>query len=112
MFRPIAIIAAILMLTTTSAFAQFPPPGVYQCINLDGEDFGVLTLLVGGDYQFSSQMSPARRPVNFTGLGESGLGSIMQALQSADISGLSQDQLGSIASAIKAQPTLMSLLQA
>jgi hypothetical protein len=56
MFRPIAIIAAILVLTTTSAFAQFPPPGVYQCINLDGEDFGVLTLLVGGDYQFSSDV--------------------------------------------------------
>jgi hypothetical protein len=58
MFRSIAITVAAVALTTAPAFAQFPPPGVYQCINLDGEDFGVLTLLVGGDYQFTSQMIP------------------------------------------------------
>jgi hypothetical protein len=34
--------------------AQFPPPGVYQCIDLDGQAFGTLTLLVGGDYEFAS----------------------------------------------------------
>lgn len=57
MFRPIAITIAALALTTAPALAQFPPPGIYQCINLDGEDFGVLTLLVGGDYQFTSDMT-------------------------------------------------------
>ena len=57
MFRPIAITIAAFALTTAPALAQFPPPGIYQCINLEGEAFGVLTLLVGGDYQFTSDVT-------------------------------------------------------
>ncbi len=54
MFRPIAITAAMLVLTTAPAFAQFPPPGVYQCVDMSGDAFGTLTLLVAGDYDFTS----------------------------------------------------------
>ena len=54
MFRLIAITAAALVLTTAPAFAQFPPPGVYQCVDMNGAAFGTLTLLVAGDYEFTS----------------------------------------------------------
>lgn len=54
MFRPIAITLAALALTTTPAFAQFPPPGIYQCVDMNGALFGTLTLLVAGDYDFAS----------------------------------------------------------
>jgi hypothetical protein len=54
MFRPIAIITAAFALTTAPAFAQFPPPGVYQCVDMNGAAFGTLTLLVAGDYDFTS----------------------------------------------------------
>ena len=57
MFRPIAITIAALAVTTAPALAQFPPPGVYQCIDLDGQAFGILTLLVGGDYDFTSSVT-------------------------------------------------------
>jgi hypothetical protein len=54
MFRPIAITVTMLALTTAPAFAQFPPPGVYQCVDMNGAAFGTLTLLVAGDYDFAS----------------------------------------------------------
>jgi hypothetical protein len=54
MFRPIAITVAMLALTTAPAFAQFPPPGVYQCVDMNGAAFGTLTLMVAGDYDFAS----------------------------------------------------------
>jgi hypothetical protein len=54
MFRPIAITLTMLALTTATAFAQFPPPGVYQCVDMNGAAFGTLTLLVAGDYDFAS----------------------------------------------------------
>ena len=57
MIRPFATAIAILAATIAPAFAQFPPPGVYQCIDLDGEAFGILTLLVGGDYDFTSSIT-------------------------------------------------------
>lgn len=57
MIRSIAITITALVLTTGPAFAQFPPPGIYQCIDLDGKAFGVLTLLVGGDYDFTSSVT-------------------------------------------------------
>ena len=44
----------MLALTTAPAFAQFPPPGVYQCVDMNGAAFGTLTLLVAGDYDFAS----------------------------------------------------------
>ena len=46
------ILAAILALLTTPALAQFPPPGIYGCTNVNGGQVGTLSLLVAGDYQF------------------------------------------------------------
>ena len=54
MIRPIAIIIAALALTTAPALAQFPPPGVYQCVDMGGKAFGILTLQVAGDYDFAA----------------------------------------------------------
>jgi hypothetical protein len=45
---------ALVIAATSPAFAQFPPPGVYQCVDMKGSAFGILTLLVAGDYQFAS----------------------------------------------------------
>ena len=57
MKRSIAITIAALALTTAPAFAQFPPPGVYQCVDMGGKAFGILTLLVAGDYDFQSAVT-------------------------------------------------------
>ncbi|SEP83519.1 hypothetical protein SAMN05428969_1122 [Devosia sp. YR412] len=54
MIRPIAITITALALTTAPAFAQFPPPGVYQCVDMSGNAFGVLNLMVAGDYEFAA----------------------------------------------------------
>jgi hypothetical protein len=54
MIRMIATIVVALALTTAPALAQFPPPGVYHCIDAEGVDYGTLTLLVAGDYDFQS----------------------------------------------------------
>ena len=57
MFRPIAITIAAFVLTTAPALAQFPPPGIYQCVDMNGAAFGTLTLLVAGDYDFASSIT-------------------------------------------------------
>ena len=49
-----ALSAVMLTLTTAPALAQFPPPGVYQCVDMKGAAFGTLTLFVAGDYAFAS----------------------------------------------------------
>lgn len=54
MFRPIAITLVTLALATAPAFAQFPPPGIYQCVDMNGAAFGTLTLFAAGDYDFTS----------------------------------------------------------
>ncbi|KQX34875.1 hypothetical protein ASD04_15955 [Devosia sp. Root436] len=54
MIRPFAITLVALALTTAPALAQFPPPGIYQCVDMKGAAFGTLTLLVAGDYDFAS----------------------------------------------------------
>ena len=54
MIRPIAITIAALALTTAPALAQFPPPGVYQCVDMAGKAFGILNLQVAGDYDFAA----------------------------------------------------------
>lgn len=41
------------LLTATPALAQFPPPGVYGCVDGEGTAAGELTLLVAGDYSFT-----------------------------------------------------------
>lgn len=45
-------LALPLMLLATPALAQFPPPGIYACTNVNGGEVGKLSLLVAGDYQF------------------------------------------------------------
>jgi len=57
MFRPIAITIAAFVLTTAPALAQFPPPGIYRCVDMNGAAFGTLTLLVAGDYDFASSIT-------------------------------------------------------
>ena len=59
MIRQLAITAAILFALTAPAFAQFPPPGVYACVDAKGTAFGTLTLLVAGDYDFKSGTIPS-----------------------------------------------------
>lgn len=41
-----------IALTATPALAQFPPRGIYSCANESGDELGVLSLLVAGDYQW------------------------------------------------------------
>jgi len=54
MNRHLALAAAATMALTAPALAQFPPPGIYQCVDMEGAAFGTLTLLVAGDYQFDA----------------------------------------------------------
>lgn len=46
---------AATFLLATPAFAQFPPPGIYLCVDGAGASMGTLTLLVAGDYDFKSE---------------------------------------------------------
>jgi hypothetical protein len=48
----IALAALPLLLIATPALAQFPPPGIYACVDANGGQVGSLSLLVAGDYQF------------------------------------------------------------
>ncbi|MET3926409.1 hypothetical protein [Devosia sp. 2618] len=57
MIKPFVIGLAALALTTLPALAQFPPPGIYQCVDMSGRAFGTLTLLVAGDYDFQSKVT-------------------------------------------------------
>ncbi len=43
-----------LLFVASPALAQFPPPGVYACADVEAVVVGTLTLLVGGDYQWSA----------------------------------------------------------
>lgn len=47
-------LAAVISLFATPALAQFPPPGVYDCISENGANLGELTLFVAGDYSFKN----------------------------------------------------------
>ena len=49
-----SLLAALLALLATPAFAQFPPPGVYACVAETGENLGELSLFVAGDYSFKN----------------------------------------------------------
>lgn len=51
--RSITVAIAILA-STGQALAQFPPPGVYLCVDMAGASFGTLTLQAAGDYDLSS----------------------------------------------------------
>ena len=47
-------VAAFSLALTIPALAQFPPPGVYLCVDMKGAAFGTLSLAVAGDYDFKS----------------------------------------------------------
>ena len=49
--RTLPIVVASLLLATTPALAQFPPPGVYFCTTSQGAPFGTIDLFAAGDYQ-------------------------------------------------------------
>jgi hypothetical protein len=49
--RSALILVAIM--ATTPASAQFPPPGVYNCVDTLGGTIGTLALLPAGDYEFT-----------------------------------------------------------
>lgn len=57
MIKSFAIAVTALVALTAPALAQFPPPGVYQCVDMNGAPFGTLTLLVAGDYDFVSKVT-------------------------------------------------------
>lgn len=59
MFRAIAITVAAFVVTTAPALAQFPPPGIYQCVDMNGAAFGTLSLFVAGDYEFAATDQPS-----------------------------------------------------
>ena len=69
--RPLALAAALILLATP-VLAQFPPPGVYACVDAGGTSLGELTLFVAGDYSFkdaagnsaSGQVASAGSDVN------------------------------------------------
>jgi hypothetical protein len=48
------LVALALMIATTPALAQFPPPGIYACEDAAGTKLGALSLLVAGDYQWDA----------------------------------------------------------
>ncbi len=50
----IALATTLALAATGPALAQFPPPGVYLCVNVDGRAFGTLALSPAGDYQFQA----------------------------------------------------------
>ena len=58
MLRKSLVSATILMSLTLPALAQFPPPGIYHCIDSNGGAFGTLTLFVAGDYDFVTDDMP------------------------------------------------------
>lgn len=49
------LVAAATLALTAPAFAQFPPPGIYQCVDMNGASFGVLTLSPAGDYELETK---------------------------------------------------------
>jgi hypothetical protein len=48
------LILALVAIATTPALAQFPPPGIYACIDASEKPLGSLALLVAGDYQWQT----------------------------------------------------------
>ncbi|WP_375449719.1 hypothetical protein [uncultured Devosia sp.] len=55
--KKVLLATAFSIAVTLPALAQFPPPGVYQCVDMNGTAFGVLSLQVAGDYQFDSSVT-------------------------------------------------------
>ena len=51
--RSVAAALILVLLGSSAGFAQFPPPGIYQCIGPQNTPLGTLLLLTAGEYQFS-----------------------------------------------------------
>ena len=47
-------LAALFALLASPALAQFPPPGIYTCVDASGAKLGVLSLLAAGDYHWDT----------------------------------------------------------
>jgi hypothetical protein len=47
-------LVAILAMLASPALAQFPPPGIYACTDVNGAAIGTISLLVAGDYQWQT----------------------------------------------------------
>ena len=52
--KRLALPVLCLLALASPALAQFPPPGIYACLDATGKLFGTLSLFVAGDYDFSS----------------------------------------------------------
>lgn len=55
--RTIAARLALLLAAAaaTPALAQFPPPGIYLCIDAKAMPVGTLTLFAAGDYEWTAE---------------------------------------------------------
>lgn len=53
--RTLILASLALFAATLPALAQFPPPGIYICVDMQGAAFGTLTLQVAGDYDFATK---------------------------------------------------------
>lgn len=70
--KQLAAATLIALCAATPAMAQFPPPGVYQCVDMNGGAFGTLSLSPAGEYDFqaadgiggSGQLASAGNSVN------------------------------------------------
>jgi hypothetical protein len=49
------LLAAAFALVASPALAQFPPPGIYMCIDSTGDVFGTWNLFAAGDYEFTAK---------------------------------------------------------
>lgn len=56
MIKRIVISSVTFVALGLPALAQFPPPGVYACVDATGVAFGTLTLFVAGDYELVSDV--------------------------------------------------------
>ncbi|MEO5807158.1 hypothetical protein [Devosia sp.] len=57
--KKIALMICAILLFTGPVLAQFPPPGIYKCVDAAGTDFGTLTLFAAGDYEITSTVIPS-----------------------------------------------------
>lgn len=56
MMQRFVIVGMTFIALTLPALGQFPPPGIYACVDATGAAFGTLTLFVAGDYELASDV--------------------------------------------------------
>lgn len=52
--KPLPLATLLVLCAAAPAAAQFPPPGVYLCVDMAGGAFGTLALSAAGEYQFDA----------------------------------------------------------